>query len=170
MHLTLTFPPCLKRMRCDISVCHQRALPHVFKATPWKQNGLIHKNTLNNLNMCTCLLPIQKQYILVMKCPSFMTALFYRLFFLFLLLAFVPWPHSSDTHRTAFCTCWTATNALKQSLSAFKTARTGSTWSSPVKRESMTKWWRVRFLLLNVAVNDITETAKKKKNYFNDHD
>lgn len=159
-------------MRCGISVCHQRALARAFIATPWQLNGLIHKNTLNNLNICTCLLPIQKRYILLMKYPSLMNALFYQLFFFFfLLLAFVPWPHSSDTHRTAFCTCWTATNALKQSLSAFKTARTGSTWSSPVKRESMTKWWRVRFLLLNVAVNDkLNCKKKKKKTYFYDHD
>lgn len=49
-----------------------------------------------------------------------------------------------DIHRMASCTCWTATSVLNQNQSAFRTAKTNSTWSSPVKRESMTKCWRVR--------------------------
>lgn len=59
----------------------------------------------------------------------------------------ISWPpRSSDTHRMASYTCWTATSASKQSQNAFRTARTSLTWSSPVKRESMTKCWRVRIL------------------------
>lgn len=91
----------------------------------------------------------RKTKILLMTFPSPMKALCHHLFFSLLLLFLDP--DSSDTHRTAFCTCWTATNALNQNLSASKTARIGSTWSSPVKRESMTKLWRVRFLFSNVA-------------------
>lgn len=61
---------------------------------------------------------------------------------------YAPWPpHSSDTHRMASCTCWTATNASNRSRSAFRTARISLTWSSPAKRESMTKCWRVRLLI-----------------------
>ena len=64
----------------------------------------------------------------------------------------VPWPpNTSDTHRMASCTCWIATSASNQSRSAFKAARTSLTWSSPVKRESMTKWWRVRLLIRNAT-------------------
>lgn len=50
----------------------------------------------------------------------------------------------SDTHRMASCTCWTAISELNQNLSASRTARTDLTLSSPVKRESTTKCWRVR--------------------------
>ena len=92
------------------------------------------------------------------KLVHFMTSLstggwllWWMLFYLELfpwLPACVPWPpHSSDTHRTASCTCWTATSASSRSRSGFKTARISLTWSSPVKRECTTKCWRVRIVI-----------------------
>lgn len=56
-----------------------------------------------------------------------------------------PWPNpSSDIHRTASCTCWSATSASRPDLSASKTVRTSLIWSSLVRRECTTRCWRVR--------------------------
>lgn len=99
----------------------------------------------------------------IFQCPadgnpvtdSVISVLYYREMFLFRSWC-IPWPpHSLATHRMEFCTCWTATNASNQSQSAFKTARISLTWSSPVKRESMTKCWRVRLLITNVLTEGI---------------
>lgn len=52
-------------------------------------------------------------------------------------------PTPPDTHRMASCTCWTETSASNPSQRDFRTARTDSTWSSPVRSECTTKCWRV---------------------------
>lgn len=65
---------------------------------------------------------------------------------------FLDWA-PSDTHRMASCTCWTAISELNLSLSAFRTARTDLTWSSPAKRECTTKCWRVRRQLRTLVIS-----------------
>lgn len=138
-------------MRCNAAVFHQRALQSAFKGPrPIMKTEWLH--SLKTLLITTfarvynVFFPSPgKMDVLSMRFPSFINALFGQLFFRSCFCSLTP--GSSDTHRMGFCTCWTATNALNQNPSASKTARISSTWSSPVKRESMTKWWRVRILI-----------------------
>lgn len=51
--------------------------------------------------------------------------------------------HQSDTHKMESSTCWTVTSASSLGRRGSRTAKTSLTWSSPVKRGSTIRCWRV---------------------------